>query len=394
MKKLSIFVPFICMMIPSYGQSNHLYGLWLHNSTQTFVSVDATSGERTEISTIPANAGLLNCSSAYVADSGQYIFAASNINTTSNILYTIDIVDGTVKYHPENPENTGEYEYDPVTDKLYGLWWNNGTQKFVSVDRVTGNRTEISSIAGIQGVIMGSSAFSADSGQYIFVGYHASTETYHIITMDVNTGTVKYNPVNPEFTGEYKYDPVTNKLYGLWLNGNTQKLVSVDRVSGERTEIFNIPDNSGIISGSSAFDPDSGRYLFVGISGDLTKQYLYTIDITNGTVKNKVLNPDNTGEYQVIHYVPKISAVKSPSRKDRIEVYPNPASGSVQVTVSANAICIELLSMDGYSVRNYETENLNGQYTLNLSGLSDGIYMLKVTENSDQVHTTKLVIRN
>jgi hypothetical protein len=394
MKKISVLVPLICMMIPSYGQSNHLYGLWLHNSTQIFVSVDATSGERTEISNIPVNAGILNCSSAYVADSGQYIFAASDINATSNILYTIDILDGTVKYHPENPENTGEYEYDPVTNKLYGLWWNNGTQKFVSVDRVTGYRTEISSISGIQGVIMGSSAFCADSGQYIFAGYHSATETYHLITIDVNTGTVKYNPVNPEFTGEYKYDPVTSKLYGLWLNGNTQKLVTVDRASGERTEIFNIPDNSGIISGSSAFDSDSGQYHFVGISGDLTRQYLYTIDIAGKTVKNKVLNPDNTGEYQVIHYVPKISAVKSPARMDKVEAYPNPASGSLQVNVSANAKRIEILRMDGYSVRNYETENLNGRYTLDLSGLSDGIYLLKVTENSDQVHITKLVIRN
>ncbi len=394
MKKLLLIVPFICMIIPANSQSNDLYGLWLYNSTQKFVSVDAISGERTEISTIPVIDGLLNCSSAYVPDSGQYIFAAYNSSTASNILYTIDIVDGTVKYHPENPENTGEYEFDPVTNKLYGLWWDNGTQKFVSVDRVSGYRTEISSITGIQGVIMGSSAFCADSGQYIFVGYRSATETYHIITIDINDGTVKYHPLNPEFTGEYKYDPVTNKLYGLWLYGTTQKLVSVDRVSGERTEIFNIPDNSGVISGSSAFDADSGRYLFVGISGDLTKQYLYTIDVTHGTVKNKALNPDNTGEYQVIHYVPKITAVKPSAWKDQVEIYPNPVSGNLPLTVPANAKRVELLSINGQPVRNYEIENRNEQCTLNLSGISNGIYLVRMTDNSGQVNITKLVINN
>jgi outer membrane protein assembly factor BamB len=394
MKKLFLILPFICLMIPSYGQSSHLYGLWLNNSTQKFVSVDATSGERTEISTIPVSDGVLNCSSAYVADSGQYIFATYDGSTASNILYTIDIVDGTVKYHPENPENTGEYEFDPVTNKLYGLWWDNGTQKFVSVDRVTGDRTEISRISGIQGVIMGSSAFCSDSGQYIFVGYKSSTETYHIYTINVNNGTVKYNPLNPEFTGEYKYDPATNKLYGLWLNGTTQKLVSVDRISGERTEIFNIPDNSGVISGSSAFDADSGRYLFVGFSGDHTKQYLYTIDITDGTVKNKVLNPDYTGEYQIINYVPRISAVKPCSAEVPVEIYPNPLSGNLPLTILENVKRVEILSINGRPVKNYEIENSIEKCTLDLSGISNGIYMIRMSLSSGQVYITKLMINN
>ena len=394
MKKLLFIVPFIYLIIPSFGQSNHLYGLWLYNSTQKFVSVDAASGERTVISTIPVMNGLLNCSSAYVADSGQYIFAAFNEGTESNTLYTIDIVDGKVKYHPENPENTGEYEYDPVTDKLYGLWWDNGIQKFVSVDRVTGERTEISSIAGIEGVIMGSSAFCSDSGQYMFVGYQSRTETYHINTININNGTVKYKPLNPEFTGEYKYDPVTNKLIGLWLNGTTQKLVSVDRVSGERTEIFNMTDNSGVISGSSAFDADSGMYLFVGISGDLTRQYLYTIDIAHATVKNKVLNPEYTGEYQVIRYEPKISGVNPSGRDDLFEVYPNPLSGDLHLTLTINVKRVEILSISGRPVRNYEIENPDEKCTLDLSGLSNGIYMVKMSGISGLVHVTKLVIHN
>ena len=394
MKKLLLFVSFICGIIPSYSQSSDLYGIWLDNSTQKFVSVDAISGERTEISNILGNPGIVGSSSACNADSGQYIFVGYNSSTESYILYTIDITDGTVKYQPKNPENTMEYEFDPVTNKLYGLWLDNGTQKFVSVDRVTGNRTEISNVTGSQGIVSNSSTFCADSGQYIFVGYNSSTESYHINTIDLKDGTVKYNPVNPEFTGEYKYDPVTNKLYGLWLNGTTQKLVSVDRISGERTEIFNIPDNSGVVSGSSAFDADSGKYLFVGVSGDPAQFYLYTIDITNGTVKNKVLNPDNTGEYQFIHYVPKITAVKSVTRKDPVEVYPNPVSGNLPLTLPANIKRVEILSISGHPVRNYEMANPDERGTLNLSGISNGIYLIRMTDNSGQVHITKLVINN
>ncbi len=394
MKKLLLIVPFICLMIPSYSQSNDLYGLWLDNSTQKFVSVDAVSGERTVISNIPGNPGVVGSSSTFNADSGQYIFVGYNSSTESYILYTIDIIDGTVKYKPQNPENTGEYAFDPVTNKLYGLWLDNGTQKFVSVDRVTGNRTEISNLTGSQGVAGGSSTFCADSGQYIFVGYNSSTDSFYINTIDIKDGTVKYNPLNPDNTGEYKYDPVTNHLYGLWLNGNPQKLVSVDRVSGERTEISDIPGIQGIVYGSSAFDGDSGRYLFVGVSGDPVKFYLYSIDITNGTVKSKVLNPENTGEYQIIHYVPKITAVKPPNAEDQVELYPNPLSGNLPLTVLENVNRVEILSVNGRPVRNYEIENPNEKCTLDLSGLSNGIYLVRMSDSSGRVHITKLVINN
>ena len=132
----------------------------------------------------------------------------------------------------------------------------------------------------------------------------------------------------------------------------------------------------------------------MGVSGDLNKQNLYTIDVTHGTVKNKVLNPDNTGEYQVIHYVPEITGVKSFTRRDPIEVYPNPVSGNLPLTLSANVKSVEILSISGHPVRNYEIENPGERCTLNLYGISNGIYLVRMTDKSGLVHITKLVINN
>ena len=181
---------------------------------------------------------------------------------------------------PLNPDQTGEYVFDPATNRLYGIWLDNPYHKLVSVDRVSGERTEISHISDNPGIVLGSATFCADSGQYIFTGYRSSTASYYIYTVDIKYGTVIHCPLNPENTGEYQYDPLTNRLYGLWRDGDTQKFVSVDRSSGERTEISDIPENPGIVSGSSAFNADSGLYMFVGMTGDPAAYYIYTIDVT------------------------------------------------------------------------------------------------------------------
>ena len=76
----------------------------------------------------------------------------------------------------------------------------------------------------------------------------------------------------------------------------------------------------------------------------------------------------------------------------KINVYPNPATSTVNVQLVDNSQAnIQLFNLVGQVVM---SEQVNGQdmVTLNVSNLNNGIYMLKVNQNG-KVYTSKVVVR-
>ena len=81
---------------------------------------------------------------------------------------------------------------------------------------------------------------------------------------------------------------------------------------------------------------------------------------------------------------------------DNIAVYPNPANDQLNVQLifaESNAVNIELLDLSGKMVAspNKNQAISPNQYTLDVTDLSKGIYILKVT-NGTKVSTSKVTI--
>ena len=78
--------------------------------------------------------------------------------------------------------------------------------------------------------------------------------------------------------------------------------------------------------------------------------------------------------------------------KKNINVYPNPATSTVNVKLVDNSQAnIQLFNLVGQVVL---SEQVNGQdqVTLNVNNYNSGIYMLKVNQNG-KVYTSKVIVR-
>ena len=73
-------------------------------------------------------------------------------------------------------------------------------------------------------------------------------------------------------------------------------------------------------------------------------------------------------------------------------IYPNPSTGKFYFHLSSEeSVQIEISDLTGKRIQNVVSEELNGNYTLNLTGKAAGVYFAKITTNKGQI-TKKLVI--
>jgi hypothetical protein len=78
-----------------------------------------------------------------------------------------------------------------------------------------------------------------------------------------------------------------------------------------------------------------------------------------------------------------------------INVYPNPANDVVtlQSSFSMNGVFVEVTSVDGKVLRRVEFNSLANAVDLNVSDLSNGIYLLNIHSNNS-VTTKKITVKH
>jgi len=70
-------------------------------------------------------------------------------------------------------------------------------------------------------------------------------------------------------------------------------------------------------------------------------------------------------------------------------VYPNPASGIVNISVAAGNYVIELTDLTGRTVLQ---QTSNGSTQLSLNGISNGIYLVRLFEGAQLMGVQKIVV--
>jgi len=70
--------------------------------------------------------------------------------------------------------------------------------------------------------------------------------------------------------------------------------------------------------------------------------------------------------------------------EQKISIYPNPSKDFVTINWTKKSIStVSLVSLDGKILNRQIINNLTNEIKIDLSGLSDGIYQLLITENND-----------
>ena len=169
---------------------------------------------------------------------------------------------------------------------LYGLKKTvNGSMTIpfdvVNIDPSTGNTTIEVSTNSLVAVAAGATAYDQQNKRYFCWGFNASNSK-RLYVMDIDDST--YNDFN--LTGvqpiEIEYDLQHQKLYGLWWDGSMEHFGEIDTQTGQATSIATLPGVNAVAIGNSTFDSNTGRFIFIGVSGNQTK--LYSINVLDGSI--------------------------------------------------------------------------------------------------------------
>ncbi len=119
-----------------------------------------------------------------------------------------------------------------------------------------------------------------------------------------------------------------------------------------------------------------------------------SVDIT-GITSNTCYETDGTtgSEFNVkVVPCPIVTSIKEHQTAESLVVYPNPATDAISIKHLSESIKnVAVLSIDGKVVKVVENYSENERITL--SGLPNGVYMLKVTANDETISFVKFVKR-
>lgn len=88
--------------------------------------------------------------------------------------------------------------------------------------------------------------------------------------------------------------------------------------------------------------------------------------------------------------VPSTSGIESIANVQSFQVYPNPASSQVTVSVNENIQSVQIFDLQGRMVN--QVSNVNAMETnVNIENLSQGIYNVVVTSNNGTVYQSKMI---
>jgi hypothetical protein len=119
-----------------------------------------------------------------------------------------------------------------------------------------------------------------------------------------------------------------------------------------------------------------------GLTMDNYQRLVYTVK--NGVVCGSYYFPDTTTE------VP--NAIVNVNEGSSVKVYPNPASGQLNIETSMSNYQLSLVNVTGQIV--YRREACNRKHVIDVEGLANGVYNLKLETASHEVINRKVVIQN
>ncbi len=222
------------------SQLNKLFGLHWNNSEEReyFVSIDPVSGQYTIIDSIPDAHWIISGSTSYDHVNHRYFFRSQNDDGSFHNL-VIDSNNGNVISDSDyigltGPNNNISFPcYDYTLGKMYGLYWNDSTQKeyLVLIDPYNGYFEVISEIPGVRWLMSSPNYHTYDSNnhRFFFLGLD-SNMNQHLYSINTQTGQVIASPSFPVLSDpndnviELVYDNSTNQLFALHWDNYTGQL--------------------------------------------------------------------------------------------------------------------------------------------------------------------------
>ncbi len=379
-------------------------------------SVNATTGsidickwqalDSTSVTTYPTVLqGYLFNSSVFDAYKSNYYL--TGVTSTSTGLFSFNTATNQTMLAPYNTFSNIT-EIDMSTGKIYNL--TSDSIGYITVNEYdinTGTDSVLGVISepGIQGIITDATGFDSNNGILYYIGYDGvpSNCLYSIPVRDTvfswskttllttapgnNFSSVNYDNVNNIiYASNAEYDASNNYI------GN--KVVEINKITGEVITRGLLAGFPWFVAGSSSFDQNSGSLLLAGIdTSNVLKMIVfdtYSNSYQTGFIPGMVseIVCDNFAFAQMAYGTP---TSQDESDNTETSIFPNPASNrfTLKRSNTANKSTLKIYDLNGGELLSREIQNPETEISTEF--LSKGVYIVAI-QSQKTTQTKKLVI--
>lgn len=327
---------------------------------------EAISGEWLEWDTLAFCDGVVMGSSAFDAGTESYMFAGIGAPPANNGIqfWDYDVIDNAIINNPSFNQTINAIQHDMAGDRLLalgtyaedstfiefgdgtGYWEYEWGSSLIELDTEEGSITSIAPIEGINGVVLGATAFDPENNVYALVGMDNSYNQ-KFIQLDGTTGEV-VSSVNLQLSSNMGFNELECFIAGESFiglkrpfgapspTGETAALVSVDPLTGALTNIVELPQIYAFSPNASVFEQSTG--LFIMLYYDFNNQsHIIVVDPAEGEIVadheidgSFIELQINNREFMVAAYG-NANDVLETSPAPIINLWPNPTTTQVYI---------------------------------------------------------------
>ncbi|MFK8102313.1 MAG: T9SS type A sorting domain-containing protein [Saprospiraceae bacterium] len=262
------------------GQADRLFGLYWNGNQEIFAPLDLSNNTFTDLSVLPNVETLVNLENTIDRKNGRY-FTRTNLGIT-----IVDVETGNIVINIPTTNFFTRFEYDEVTNKLFGVYRDGTEHSLAALDLTTNTLSVINTLVGVENTINFDNAFDVSNRRYFI---HTNLG---ITIINVDTGNIISTIPNPNVLSGLEYDPATNRLLGIYWNGTAEKFAALDLSNNTFSEISTLTDVQWLINYSTTFDDFYGRYFFFSNLG------ITEVDAETGNILSNIPNPDNISRFE------------------------------------------------------------------------------------------------
>ena len=331
-----------------------------------------------------------------ISDNGQYIYSGFNgtstvrrfdvATRTAGIQFTLGTDNSTGSYYAEDIEvmpgqpttiavSRRNIGYSPRHEGV-AIYDDNIMRPITTQDHTGSNKIEF-------------------TGQNSLIGYNNESTEYGIRRLAVNSGGVSNVSVTQSALNGFSLNFIYRNNYMYATNGSVIDISATPFVSGQFSNV----------NGPVAYDTFSNRVCFASsdFSGNIVFQRfnpntfllqdMLPISQAFGSAKSIIACGSgcyafNTTDNKVIIIKdPSLLAVADVDKHNKLNVFPNPATDNVTIESDLDINSIEISDVNGRLIYN---TGLNGN-SINLSGLQNGLYLIRITAADGSTFTKKIV---
>jgi len=350
--------------------------------------------------------GYLFNSSLFNAYNSNYYL--TGITSTSGGLLSFNTVTNEATLSPYSTFSNIT-EIDMSTGKIYTL--TSDSTGYISVNEFditsgTDSLLGVISEPGIQGIVTDATSFDSNNGILYYIGYDGGSSNC-LYTIPVRDPVFSWSKTTLLTTApgnnfsSVNYDNVNNIIYASnaefdsAFNYLGNKVVEINKTTGEviaRGALVGFP---WFVGGSSAFDQYSGSLLLVGIDTN-NVQRMIVFDTYNNTYQTGFV-PGMVSEIVCDNYSFAQMAYGTAASLDEkghteISIFPNPASDKF-IVKNSNAVeksTLKIYNLNGRVLLSREIQNTDTEISTNI--LPKGVYLVNI-QNQNVTQTKKLVIQ-